>query len=145
MPWIPDSRQWIPDSLSVELRFWIPIVTGFRIPWAVFRIPKPKIPDSGILVPLHGVSFDSESNNIQQSSFFQSVSSKYESTSNFRRTSKRVCFKIAASNVNSLSAYIDEIRILLDDKFLDVLAVQERKLHNCEQRFRILHSWFCFN
>lgn len=94
------------------------------------------------MVPLHGVSFDSESNNIQQSSFFQSVSSKYESTSNFRLASKRVCFKIAASNVNSLSAYIDEIRILLDDKFLDVLAVQEGKLNNSEQRLRILHSWF---
>ena len=54
------------DSLSVELEFWIPIVSGFRIPWAVFQIPKPKIPDStsksfpknfpdpGIQIPLHG-------------------------------------------------------------------------------------------
>ena len=23
-----------PDSLSVELGFWIPIVRGFRVPWA---------------------------------------------------------------------------------------------------------------
>lgn len=88
------------------------------------------------------MSFDSESNNIQQSSFFSSVSSKNESTSNFRLPLKRACFKIAASNVNSFSAYIDEIRILLDDKFLDELAVQETKPNNCEQRFRILHSWF---
>ena len=35
-PWISDSKYWIPDSLSV----------GFRIPWAVFRIPKPRILDS---------------------------------------------------------------------------------------------------
>ena len=26
-PWIPDSRHWIPHSLSVELGFWIPVVT----------------------------------------------------------------------------------------------------------------------
>ena len=37
-PWIPDSSHWIPNSLSVEL--------GFRIPWATFQIPKPRIPDS---------------------------------------------------------------------------------------------------
>ena len=38
---------------------------GFRIPWAVFRIPKPRIPDStskifldsGIRIPLHGVIY----------------------------------------------------------------------------------------
>ena len=38
-------------------------LVGFRIPWAVFRIPKPRIshstsnifPDSGIWIPLHGV------------------------------------------------------------------------------------------
>ena len=33
-------------------------------------------------------------------------------------------------NVNSLSAHIDEVRILLDDKFLGVLAIQETKLNN---------------
>ena len=32
------------QSLSVELGFWIPIVSG--IPWAVIWIPKPRIPDS---------------------------------------------------------------------------------------------------
>jgi len=41
--WILDSRYWIPDSLSVELGFWIPIVSGFRIPRAEFWIPKSKI------------------------------------------------------------------------------------------------------
>ena len=34
---IPDSKYWIPDSLSVELGFRIPIIVGFRIPKA--RIP----------------------------------------------------------------------------------------------------------
>ena len=47
--WIPRQGFRIPgtgfQSLSVELEFWIPIVSGFRIPWAVFRIPKPRIPD----------------------------------------------------------------------------------------------------
>ena len=27
-PWISDSRYWIADSLSEELGFWIPIVSG---------------------------------------------------------------------------------------------------------------------
>jgi len=36
-PWIPESRHRIPNSLSVEL--------GFRQPWALFRIPKPRITD----------------------------------------------------------------------------------------------------
>ena len=48
-PCISDSKYWIPDSLSVELGFRISIVSGpFRIPWAVFRIPKPRILESGI-------------------------------------------------------------------------------------------------
>ena len=29
----PQVLNW-PDSLSVELGFWIPIVRGFRVPWA---------------------------------------------------------------------------------------------------------------
>ena len=29
-----------------QLGFRIPIHSGFRIPWALFRIPKPRIPDS---------------------------------------------------------------------------------------------------
>ena len=51
--WIPDSGYSILDSFSVGL--------GFRIPWAVFRIPKSRIPDStsknfpdsGISISLH--------------------------------------------------------------------------------------------
>ena len=40
-------------------------------------------------------------------------------------------FKIASLKFdNSLSARIDEVRILLNDKFLDVLAIQETKLNN---------------
>ena len=34
------------DSLLVEIGFRIPIVTGFQIPAAEFRIPKPRILDS---------------------------------------------------------------------------------------------------
>ena len=36
------------QSLSVEFGFWIPVSSGpgFRIPWALYRIPKPRIPDS---------------------------------------------------------------------------------------------------
>ena len=37
-PWIPDC-QWNVD-------FGFRSLPGFRIPWAVFRIPKPRIPDS---------------------------------------------------------------------------------------------------
>ena len=37
-------------------------------------------------------------------------------------------FKLASLNVNNLSTHIDEIRILLADKCLDVLAIQETKL-----------------
>ena len=44
---IPVSRSWIPDFCSsVQLGFQIPIVLGFRNPWAEFRIPKRKIPNS---------------------------------------------------------------------------------------------------
>ena len=49
--WIPchgfQSRNCIPDSLSVELGFWIPIVS--RIPNSlscIFRNPMPRIPES---------------------------------------------------------------------------------------------------
>ena len=37
-------------------------------------------------------------------------------------------FKLASLNVNKLSTHIDEIRLLLSDKCLDVLAIQETKL-----------------
>ena len=73
-PRISDSRYWIADSLSVELRFRIPIVSGIRTPKAVFQMTKPRIPDStrevscisdstsrnfpesGIRIPLHGAT-----------------------------------------------------------------------------------------
>ena len=77
---------------------------------------------------MNAVCFDSESYN-HQSNLYQFVSTKHESTSNIRLPSKRG-FKIASLNVNSLSAHIDEVRILLDDNFLDVLAIQETKLNN---------------
>ena len=32
--------------MSVKLGFWIPVVSGIQIPWAVFHIPKPRILDS---------------------------------------------------------------------------------------------------
>ena len=48
--WIPCSRFRIPStsfqSLSVELGFGLQSLVGFRFPTAVFRIPKPSIPDS---------------------------------------------------------------------------------------------------
>ena len=60
------------------------------------------------------------------------VPMKHESTSNFRLSSKHG-FKIASLNVNSLSAHIYEVIILLDDKFLDVLAIHETKLNNSQR------------
>ena len=47
-PRIPDFRYWIQDSLSVEFGFLIVSLTGFWIPSALSRIPKPRIPDSTI-------------------------------------------------------------------------------------------------
>lgn len=43
-------------------------------------------------------------------------------------TSFKRGFKLASLNVNKLSTHIDEIRILLVDKCLDVLAIQETKV-----------------
>ena len=43
-PWIPDSRYCIPNYLSVELGFWIPIVSG--IPDSLSCIPDSKAQDS---------------------------------------------------------------------------------------------------
>ena len=37
-------------------------------------------------------------------------------------------FKIASLNINRLTAHIDELRILLHDQKIDVLAIQETKL-----------------
>ena len=51
--------NWIPDSLSVELGFRTPIISGMRI---VFRIPEAQdsrfhkkiFPDAGVRIPLQG-------------------------------------------------------------------------------------------
>ena len=59
-PWIPDSRYWILYRWNLDSGFQS--LVGFRIPWAVFRIPKSRIPDSttkvfsnsGMRIPLHG-------------------------------------------------------------------------------------------
>ena len=42
-----DSGFQVLDSLflSVELGLWIPIISGFLIPLAVFPIPEARIPD----------------------------------------------------------------------------------------------------
>ena len=43
------------------------------------------------------------------------------------RPSKRG-FKLAALNINSLTAHIEELRVLLADRPIDVLAINETKL-----------------
>ena len=47
--WIPHLRLRIPSTgfrpLLVDLGFWFQSLVGFRIPYALFRIPKPAIPD----------------------------------------------------------------------------------------------------
>ena len=71
-PWIPDSIYWIPDLFQWNLDSGFELLVGFRIPTPVFRIPRPRIPDStsknfqdsgfqmqnfpdsGIRIPLHG-------------------------------------------------------------------------------------------
>ena len=58
----------------------------------------------------------------------QSILDQQRSIINNHIPSKRG-FKLASLNVNKLSTHIDEIRILLADKCLDVLAIQETKLH----------------
>ena len=66
-PWILDSDYWIPD-LSVDLDSRFQLSVRCRIPTAVFRIGRPRIPDSTskkfprfpipqakiALIPLHG-------------------------------------------------------------------------------------------
>ena len=69
-----DSRFHVTDSgfqlLDCSLCQWnfyssFQSLVGFRFPWAVFRIPKPRIPDStsknfsdyGIRIPLHGAEW----------------------------------------------------------------------------------------
>ena len=34
-PWIPDPRYWIPQALSVEVEFWILVVSRIQDPGAV--------------------------------------------------------------------------------------------------------------
>ena len=61
-PWTPDSRYWIPDSLSVDLGFWILIFSRIRDSLRCISVSKPRIPDSksknfpdsGIRIPLLG-------------------------------------------------------------------------------------------
>ena len=55
-------------------------------------------------------------------------------------------FKLASLNVNKLSTHIDEIRVLLADKCLDVLAIQETKLDvsNNNSDFYICGRGTCF-
>ena len=65
LEWKLDSGLGIPDSLSVEIGFHIPIVTGITDSWVEFRIPKPRIsdstnkdfPDSGIWITLPRLLF----------------------------------------------------------------------------------------
>jgi len=45
-PWFLDSRNWIPASFSGTLVSIFQLLVGFRIPWSVFRIPKPRMSDS---------------------------------------------------------------------------------------------------
>ena len=60
-PWIQNSRFWILDSLSVELGFGIPFVSGIpdslSIPGSkIFQVSNStskNIPDSGIQISLH--------------------------------------------------------------------------------------------
>ena len=70
---------------------------------------------------------ESLNNNVNNLESNQSMLDQQRSTINNRIPSKRG-FKIASLNVNKLSTHIDEIRILLSDKCLDVLAIQETKL-----------------
>ena len=47
-PWIPDSGFQAPDSTNIcqlTLDSGFQSSVGFCIPWAVFQIPKPRIPD----------------------------------------------------------------------------------------------------
>ena len=49
-------------TLSGELGFWIPVLVGFQIRWALFRIPQAKcqFQDSKILIFLHGTRHETE-------------------------------------------------------------------------------------
>ena len=49
-------------TLSGELGFWIPVLVGFQIRWALFRIPQAKFQfqDFKILIFLHGTRHETE-------------------------------------------------------------------------------------
>ena len=53
---IADSGYWIPDSLSAELVFWIPVVSGILdfLSW----ITDLKAEDSGLRIPQANISCD---------------------------------------------------------------------------------------
>ena len=69
---LPDSIYWIPDLFQWNLDSGFELLVGFRIPTPVFRIPRPRspdstskiskipdskcknFPDSGIRIPLQG-------------------------------------------------------------------------------------------
>ena len=68
---IPNSGYWIPDSLSAEIVFWIPVVSGFWISWAGLRILKPRIPDWGFHKQMFPVIADSTSKNFPESGFLK--------------------------------------------------------------------------
>ena len=73
--------------------------------------------------------FHESHNNIDNNciSIHSAMLDQQRSTINNFIPSKRG-FKLASLNVNKLSTHIDEIRIFLADKCLDVLAIQETKL-----------------
>ena len=64
LSWILDSMPWFPNSRHSQwnLDYGLQTLVGFWIPWAVFQIPKRRIPestfknfpDSGIEIPLQG-------------------------------------------------------------------------------------------
>ena len=55
-------------TLSGELGFWIPVLVGFQIRWALFRIPQAKcqFQDSKILIFLHATRHETETLKGQQ-------------------------------------------------------------------------------
>ena len=57
---IPESNDWIPSIFQWNLHSGFQLLVGFRIPTAVFRIPRltiPDFPEFGIRIPLHGQDY----------------------------------------------------------------------------------------
>ena len=71
--------------------------------------------------------YESHNNNDNNCKSIQSILDQQRSIIYNHNPSKRG-FTLALLNVHKLSMHIDEIRILLADKCLDVLAIQETKL-----------------